>query len=461
MAPSSGRTYAQGIRLNWTQFALQLALVFAVGLTIGSERTVVPVLAREVFGLESVLVVGSFVLSFGFVKAVLNLTGGRWADEYGRRPILVLGWVAALPIPVVLIYAPNWWWVTLGNVLLGVNQGLAWSMSVNAKIDLAGERARGLAVGLDEAFGYGGVAVGGWLTGVIAGAYGLRPAPFYLLAGVVVAGLLASVFLAEETRPYARAEAAASMESDGGERPVAGDAAETDALGASGEELSRGDDALDGSGGADADLSFRDVLVRATWGDRTLFAAAQAGSVEKFVDALVWIAFPLYLTGAGLSVAQVGVVVGVYGGVWGLGQLYTGKLADDVGRRPLVVVGMFVAGLGVFVTPLVSGYVAWTVAAAVTGAGMALLYPTLITVVGDAAHPRWRAAGIGVYRMWRDAGYGFGAIFVGLIADALSVEAAFYGVGLAMAVSGLVTLVWLRETHPDLDDGGDGVRAES
>ncbi|WP_435102602.1 MFS transporter [Halarchaeum sp. P4] len=409
----------QGIRENWQQFVLQLLMVFAVGLTIGSERTVVPVLGREVFGLESLLVIGSFVLSFGFVKALLNLYGGKWADTYGRKPILSLGWVVALPIPVVLVFATNWWWVTLANVLLGVNQGLAWSMSVNAKIDLAGDTQRGLAVGLDETFGYVGVAVGGWISGVVATAYGLRPEPFFLLAGVVLVGLLASILLVEETKPYADAEA---------------DAAE--------------------SGDSDGDLPFAEVVKQATYGDRTLFAAAQAGSVEKFVDALVWIAFPLYFTTRGLSVAEVGVVVGVYGGVWGVGQLYTGRLADRIGRRPPIVVGMFIAGVGTALTAVVSGYWLWIGAATVTGAGMALLYPNLITVVGDAAHPRWRAQGLGVYRMWRDAGYGFGAIFVGLLADLVSIEAAILGVGVAMLLSGLVTLAWLEETHPNFGTHG-------
>ncbi|ELZ78199.1 major facilitator superfamily protein [Haloferax larsenii JCM 13917] len=418
--------YTQGIRQNWRQFALQLLTVFAVGLTIGSERNVVPILGRDVLGVESVLVIGSFVVSFGFVKALLNLYGGKWAETYGRKPILVAGWVVALPIPAILIFAPSWWWVTVGNVLLGVNQGLAWSMSVNAKIDLAGSERRGFAVGLDEAFGYGGVAVGSWVTGVLAGQYGLRPAPFVFLAGVVVLGLLVAVFFVEETLPYAKAEA------------------ETEA-GAEAETPGDGTD-------SGANLPFSTVLKRATWGDKTLFAAAQAGSVEKFVDALVWIAYPLYLTSAGQSVVDVGVVVGVYGGVWGLLQLYTGKLADDIGRRPPVVAGMFVAGGGVLATTFVSGLVPWTITAGITGFGMALLYPNLITVVGDAAHPTWRATGLGVYRMWRDAGYGFGAILIGLAADLVSVQMAFYATAAAMFLSGSIAFVWMRETHPEFGD---------
>ena len=408
-------TYRQGIRRNWSQFALQLLVVFAVGLTIGAERNVVPVLGRDILGVESILVIGSFVVSFGFVKALLNLYGGKWSESYGRKPILIGGWLIALPIPVILISAPDWWWITLGNVLLGINQGLAWSMSVNAKIDLAGSDSRGLAVGLDEAFGYSGVAIGAWATGIIAARYGLRPAPFYFLAGVIVLALVISVLSVKETLPYAEAEAENRT-------------SETD-----------------------AELPFRSILKRATWGDRTLFAASQAGSVEKFVDALVWIAYPLFLTTAGLSVVEVGTVIGIYGGIWGVLQLYTGKLADDIGRRPPVVTGMFIAGIGVLATVVVSGYWFWLITAGITGVGIALLYPNLITVVGDAAHPSWRATGLGVYRMWRDAGYGFGAIIIGLTADLVSMEAAFYLVAIAMFVSGGITLVWMRETHPERD----------
>ena len=415
-ADPSGDTVTHGISRNWRQFTLQLLVVFAVGLTIGTERNVVPVIGRDVLDVSSILLIGSFVVSFGVVKALLNLVGGRLAESYGRKPILVVGWLVALPIAPILVYAPNIWWITAGNVLLGINQGLAWSMSVNAKIDLAGSDRRGLAVGLDEAFGYGGVAVGAWATGVIAASYGLRPAPFYLLGGVVLAGLVASLVLVEETLPYAHAEANAEAEN--------------------------GND-------GDGDLAFADVLQRATYGDRTLFAAAQAGHVEKCVDALVWIGYPLYLTTAGLTVAQVGVVIGVYGGVWGVLQLYTGKLADDIGRRPLVVWGMFVAGGGVLATVLVDGYLSWVAAAAVTGLGMALLYPTLITVVGDAAHPTWRATGLGGYRMWRDLGYAVGAVVVGLAADALGIEAAFWAVAIAMFLSGILVVALLAETHPD------------
>jgi MFS family permease len=407
---SSATDLEQGIRAHLGQFSLHVLLVFATGLTIGSERAVVPVLGRDVLGVESLLVVGSFVVSFGFVKSLLNLYAGKWGEEYGRKPVLVLGWATALPLPVILVFAPSWGWITLGNVLLGVNQALTWSMAINAKIDLAGPDKRGLAVGIDEASGYTGVAAGAWITGLIAGRTNLRPEPFYFLAVVVVLAFLASVVLVRETVQYARAE---------------------------GEDDHH-----------DANLPFTAVLKRATYGDRTLFAAAQAGHVENFVDTLFWIAVPLYLTSRGLGIASVGVVVGVHSAMYFL-QIATGGLADRIGRRPPVVVGMFVAGGGVLGMVYVDGYLPWAALAGVSGLGMALLYPNLMTVPGDAAHPSWRSAGMGVYRMWRDAGYGVGAILVGLSMEFVSLEAAFYVTAVLMFLSGAVVYLWMEETHPE------------
>ncbi|MFB6164326.1 MAG: MFS transporter [Haloarculaceae archaeon] len=402
--------FRQGIREHLGQFSLHVLLVFATGLTIGSERAVVPVLGRDVFGVQSLLVVGSFVVSFGFVKGLLNLYAGKWGGEYGRKPVLVLGWATALPLPAILIFAPSWGWITVGNVLLGVNQALTWSMAINAKIDLAGPDQRGLAVGIDEAFGYTGVAAGAWLTGLIAARTSLRPEPFYFLAGVVVVAFLIALVLITETVQYAERE---------------------------------GDDDHH-----DANLPFREVLKRATYGDRTLFAAAQAGHVEKFVDTLFWLGVPLYLTAQGLDIAAVGFVVGVHSAMYFL-QIATGGLADRIGRRPPVVAGMFLAGAGVLGMVLVEGYLSWVALAGVSGLGMALLYPNLMTVPGDAAHPTWRATGMGVYRMWRDTGYGVGAIAIGLAMQVADAAAAFYLIAGLMFVSGTVVYLWMEETHPD------------
>lgn len=401
--------FTHGIREHLGQFSLHVVLVFATGLTLGAERAVVPVLGRDVFGVQSVLVIGSFVVSFGIVKSILNLYAGKWGEEYGRKPVLVLGWLTALPLPIILIVAPNWGWVTVGNVLLGINQALTWSMAINAKIDLAGPDQRGLAVGIDEAFGYTGVAVGVWITGLIAGQWSLRPEPFYFLAVVVVLAVVIAVILIDETLQYAQIE---------------GDATD-----------------------ADANLSFSTVLKRATYGDKTLFAAAQAGHIENFVDTLFWIAVPLYLTSEGLGIAAVGLVIGVHSAMYFL-QIATGGLADRIGRRPPVIGGMFLAGGGVLGMVLLTGYFQWVAMAAVSGIGMALLYPNLMTVPSDAAHPTWRSAGMGVYRMWRDSGYAVGAIVIGLSTELLSTGAAFYLTGLLMILSGGVVYIWMEETHP-------------
>ena len=401
----------QGIREHLGQFSLHVLLVFATGLTIGSERAVVPVLGRDVLGVESLLVIGSFVVSFGFVKALLNLYAGKWGEEYGRKPVLLLGWATALPLPVILIFAPSWAWITVGNILLGINQALTWSMAINAKIDIAGPKQRGLAVGIDEAFGYSGVAVGAWVTGVIAARTGLRPEPFYFLAAVVVLAFLISIFLIKETVQLAEIE-------------------------------------IDDDDHHDANLPFVEVLKRATYGDKTLFAAAQAGHIEKFVDTLFWLAVPLYLTSQGLGIAAVGFVVAVHSAMYFL-QIATGGLADRIGRRPPVLAGMFLAGAGVLGMVLVDGYLPWVVLSGVSGLGMALLYPNLMTVPGDAAHPTWRATGMGVYRMWRDSGYGVGAILIGLTMEFVSAEAAFYATALLMFVSGTIVYVWMEETHPN------------
>lgn len=409
--------YAQGIRANLPQFLLQVVTVFAVGLTMGAERTIVPIMGEELFGIGSVLIIGSFVVSFGIVKAILNLYAGKWADMYGRRPVLIAGWLVALPIPFILMYAPNWWWVAAGNVLLGVNQGVAWSMSMVSKIELAKPSERGLAVGIDEAFGYTGVAVGAWLTGVIASAYSLRPEPFYLLLLVIIVGTLIALFFIEETLPYARAEAAS----------------ENDAPDAQSSE---------------ANLPFWTIVKRATYRDRTLFAAAQAGHVENFVDTLVWIAFPLFLVAQGLDPAQVGVVVGAHSAAYFL-QIYTGRLGDQIGRKPPIVAGMLLAGAGVLGMTFVDSYGAWIALSALSGVGMALHYPNLISVASDAAHPLWRSTGLGVYRLWRDLGYAVGAVFIGLTVDAASLEIAFVATALAMFASGGYVAWRMEETHPE------------
>jgi MFS family permease len=417
--PAATRTsepWRQGILVNWRQFGVQMVTILCVGMTLGTERTVLPVLGKQVFHVQSFLVISSFVISFGVVKALLNLAGGPLSERYGRKPVLVGGWISALPIPVILFATPNWTWVVVANILLGVNQGLTWSMSMNAKIDLAGSARRGLAVGLDEAGGYGGVACAALITGYLGGSYGIRHAPFVFAAAVILTGLGIAVLLVRETLPFARGEIPRARSSVW---PA-----------------------------AEARLPFGQMFIHASIKDRTMFAINQAGAIEKFVDALAWIALPLYLSLRHVAIGQIGEVVFVYGAVWGLGQVGAGHLADLVGRKLPIVTGMVLCGIGVTLVPLVDSLPAWFFAAGLTGLGMALLYPNLITAAADASPPSWRATGLGVYRFWRDAGYALGAILIGLTANRWGLTAAFYAVALAMGSSALVLAVAMRETRP-------------
>lgn len=416
------RELKQGLRANWAQVALQVVLVFCVGLTIGTERTVVPLIGSTTFHVKSYTYIASFVISFALVKAVLNLVAGRLSERRGRKPMMIAGWVAAIPIPILIIAAPDWSWVVLANVLLGINQGLCWSMAVNAKIDLIGAARRGLAVGIDEAGGYGGVAVAALVTGYLAAAYGLRPAPFIFAIAEIVIALGLSLTLMEETLPYAHLE---------GNRHGASN--------------------LNGP-----QPSFREIFILTSVRDRTLFALNQAGLVEKFVDALVWVAYPLYFASRHLPVEQIGAVVFSYGIVWGLVQVPAGHLSDVIGRKIISVAGMVLCGLGVLLVPLVDGLGPWLAAAALTGFGMALLYPTLQTAAADAAPPMWRATSLGVYRFWRDSGYVFGALFLGFLANRSGLTASFFGVAIAMFISAGVLAILMPETRPPEPKAGVG-----
>ena len=414
-----------GIRPNLDQFLVQVLLVFFVGVTVGLERNVIPVLAEDEFAIASTSVILSFVVSFGFVKALLNLFGGRLSESWGRKPVLILGWLVAVPIPLIIIWAPNWWWIVFANLLMGVNQGLAWSMTVTSKMDIVGSHKRGLATGINEFAGYSGVATGALVTGFLAAAYGLRPAPFYFGLAVILAALGIAVVFSKETLHHARREAelfdAANAGPDG--QPV---------------QRSR-----DGQGPA-----FADIFKLTTWGDRAMFAASQAGLLHKFADALVWVSFPLFFRSQGLAVDQIGLIIGVYGFTWGFLQLGTGVMTDRIGRKWPIVAGLFLCGGGVWATVAVSGLGMWILTAAAIGVGMALLYPSLLAAVADVSHPRWRGTSLGVYRMWRDSGYAFGALLIGLMSDVFGYRSAFYFTSVVMFVSGAIVAIWMYETAP-------------
>ena len=402
-----------------------ILLVFFVGITVGLERNVVPVLAKDEFAIASTSVILSFVVSFGFVKALLNLYGGYLSESWGRKPLLTIGWLVAVPIPLIIIWAPNWWWIVFANLLMGVNQGLAWSMTVTSKMDLVGARWRGLATGINEFAGYSGVATGALVTGYLAAAYGLRPTPFYFGLAVILAALGITVFLARDTLHYAHAEADL-------QDARRSDASATPAL------QSPGDKAP----------SFLDIFKLTSWRDPAMFAASQAGLIHKFTDALVWVSFPLFFTAQGLDVKQIGLIIGVYGFTWGILQLGTGLLTDKIGRKWPIVVGLLVCGGGVWLTVVVSGMDMWIGTAGAIGVGMALLYPSLLAVIGDVAHPRWRGTSLGVYRMWRDSGYAFGALLIGVMSDLLGFKSGFYFTAVAMFVSSGIVFFRMYETAP-------------
>ncbi len=422
--------YRYGIRHNFVQFSHQLVQVFFVGLTIGMFRTVVPALAETEFGVAkgSFMMLMAFVTAFGFVKGTLNFVAGRLSERIGRKKVLLLGWLAAVPIPFMILYAPSWGWIVAATILLGVNQGLAWSMTQTSKLDLTHADQRGLTIGLNEFSGYFGVAVAGIVTGYLATAYGPREG--LLLFGLVVvavAGLLTLMWV-RDTLPWAHAEgrkhAAGLMN---GPKP-------------------RYPSNISGQPGT------WEVFTLMSWRDARMASVSQAGLVEKFVDALVWVFFPVYLYQHGLSLAGIGWVVGVYGFVWGISQFFTGHWSDRVGRKKPIVAGMWLCGAGVALVLMGEGKLWWSFAAAVMGFGMALLYPTLSAAVSDIAHPNWRGSAIGIYRFWRDLGYGIGALLLGAVAAWFEgIEAGFWFTAAAMFVSGAIVLLACEETHPRLN----------
>jgi MFS family permease len=422
--------YRHGIRDNLAQFLHQLVQVFFVGLTLGMMRTVVPALAESEFGVArgSFLLLMAFVVAFGFVKGILNFVAGRLSEHLGRKTVLLLGWASAIPIPFMILYAPNWGWIVVATILLGVNQGFTWSMTQTAKLDLTRADQRGLTVGLNEFSGYVGVAIAGIVTGYLATAFGPRQGLFVFGVVVIATALALTAMWVRETLAWAHAE---------GARHAAGQTA--------------GPKARYPQNIPDQPSSW-EVFAVVSWRDRRLMSISQAGLVEKFVDALIWVVYPVFLYERGLGLASIGWVVGVYGFVWGGAQFFTGRLSDHIGRHKPIVWGMWLCGAGVAMMLAVDQVWGWVLSAAVTGFGMALLYPNLSAAVADVAHPRWRGSAIGIYRFWRDLGYGIGALALGLVAHLTgNLESGLWFVAIAMILSGLVVQFWGEETHPRLN----------
>ncbi len=413
----AGRPVQLGLRANAAQFGLLVAVNALVGGMLGQERTVLPLLADREFHVRAYTAAMTFILAFGVAKAATNYLAGTWSDRYGRKPVLVAGWLVALPVPLLLIWAPSWGWVVVANVLLGISQGLTWSMTVVMKIDLAGPSRRGLAMGLNEAAGYGAVAVTALATGYLGARYGLRPEPFYLGMVFAALGLGLSTLVVSETRDHAGLEA--------------------------GSHVARGDGRHDHLTG---DLTDRQVFAVTSVREPALSAASQAGLVNNLNDGLAWGLFPVLFAAAGLSVTRIGVLAALYPAVWGLGQLVTGALSDRVGRKPLIVAGMWTQALALALVATADSFGLWALAAVLLGAGTALVYPTLLAAVGDVAHPAWRARAVGVYRLWRDGGFAVGALLAGVLADMFGVRAAVSVVAVLTAASGLVVALRMYET---------------
>jgi MFS family permease len=406
-----------GLRANAVQFTLLVAVNALVGGMVGQQQTVLPLLAADEFALTGYTFIFTYVAAFGATKAIANWFAGTFSDRYGRKPVLLAGWLFAVPVPLMLIFAPNWGWVVAANVLLGINQGLTWSTTVVMKIDLVGPRQRGLAMGLNEAAGYGAVAVTSLLAGYLAEQYGLRPAPFLLgLAYTALALLLSGVFV-HETRGHAQLEA--------------------------GRHTPRGD----GHDHLHADLTDRQIWRQTSLTEPALSAASQAGLVNNLNFGLSWGLFPLLFAAADLPVGQIGLLFALYPGVWGAGQLLTGALSDRIGRKHLITAGMTTQAAALAVIAASDGFPGWATGTVLLGAGTAMVYPTLLAVVGDVAHPAWRGRAVGVYRVWRDLGYAVGAVLGGIVADLMGLPAAVWAAAAVSAGSAVVVAVRMYETH--------------
>lgn len=400
-----------GIRENWGQFSLLVLVNAFVGAMVGLERSILPTIAEESFEVGAKTAILSFIVVFGLSKAMTNYVAGRLSEAYGRKAVLVGGWLIALPVPLLLMWAPSWNWIVAINALLGISQGLTWSTTVIMKIDLAGPKERGMAMGLNEFAGYLAVAGSALATGYLASIYGARTEPFYLGVGFAIIGTLLSIVLVRDTTEHAALEAALHHDD---EPPTP---------------------------------SAKEIFVKVSFTDPTLSSVSQAGLVNNLNDGMAWGLFPILFASAGLSIAQIGALAAIYPAVWGLGQLVTGSLSDRWGRKGFISYGMWLQAVGIAIVALGTGFATFALALALIGAGTAMVYPTLLAAIGDVAHPSWRSSAVGIYRLWRDSGYAAGAVCAGVIADLVSVEAAVWSVAALTVFSGLIVQIRMRETH--------------
>lgn len=393
-----------GLKENWRQFTLLVIVNAFVGGMVGLERSIFPQFAEEEFGVASKTAMLSFITAFGITKAAANYYTGRLANRVGRRNLLIIGWLFALPVSIILIFASNWAWVVLANVFLGISQGLTWSSTVVMKIDLVGERERGLAMGLNEFAGYLAVGVVAFLTGYVAQAYGVTPVPFYIGIGLSLAGLLLSVIWVRDTRHFVAEES-------------------------KNEQLAKTEQ----------------VFLQTSFKDKTLSAVTQAGLVNNLNDGMIWGLLPLLLLSMHFDNQSIGIIAAVYPGIWGVGQLFTGKMADHYSRKGMLFWGMLLQGVAILILPWFSQFWPLVVLSGFLGLGTALVYPTFLTAIASATHPVQRAESIGTFRLWRDLGYAIGAVLSGITADLFGVTAAILLIGGLTILSSLV----IRFRMPD------------
>lgn len=416
---TSHRPISLGLRANAAQFTILVAINALVGGMVGQQQTVLPLLAKEEFGLTGYTFMFTYVIAFGITKATANYFAGTWSDRYGRKPVLIAGWLFAVPVPLMLIWAPSWGWIVAANVLLGINQGLTWSTTVIMKIDLVGPKQRGLAMGLNEAAGYGAVAVTSMAAGYLAAEYGLRPAPFLLGLTYTALALGLSTLAVRETRDHANLEATSHVPRADGRH-----------------------DHLHG------ELSNRDVFAQTSFREPAMSSASQAGLVNNLNFGLSWGLFPLLFASSGLTVGRIGLLFALYPAVWGLGQLFTGALSDRWGRKHLITAGMFTQATALAVIATSDSFGLWGVGTMLLGAGTAMVYPVLLATIGDVAHPSWRGRAVGIYRVWRDLGYAVGALMGGVVADLWSLRTAVWAAAAVSVVSAIVVAFRMYETHP-------------
>lgn len=406
-----------GLKPNIRQFLILVLVNAFVGGMIGIEQTVVPLIGKEAFGIESNAIIVSFIASFGLVKAFLNLFAGNLSDRWGRKNVLVLGWIFGLPVPFMLLFASSWNWIIFANILLGVNQGLTWSMTVNMKIDLVGKERRGLALGLNEFAGYLSVALVGFMTGYLAATFGLKPYSFYIGIIFAILGLAFSWIIVKDTRKFTKLEIKNEALESTDNRTKA------------------------------ADLDFKQVFLQTSWKNRTMLSISQAGLINNLIFGVTWGLFTLYFTSFGVGVGEIGFLKALHPGIWGVLQLITGSLSDKLGRKILIYPGMIIQGIGIWIVLFAHFIPGWIVGMSLIGVGTALVYPTLLAAISDVAHPKWRATSLGVYRFWRDLGFVFGALVIGSIADFLGLNIAIQLVAFLAVFSGIFVLAVMKETR--------------